>query len=154
MVFSEVSANVLDAFRQSRAADLSMADLIEAAAAFGADPSGPRLDLEATERLGWPVFDRELRALAEGAYAVMQAVAERLAEHLRALCGDAPPDEVMCLGGGAQSAFWRQLKQRATGARMRRLPIDEPTCRGAAVCAVAGLTDRSVRDIATQWSDA
>ncbi|MEM6756634.1 MAG: FGGY-family carbohydrate kinase [Planctomycetota bacterium] len=152
MAFSEVSANTLDAFRESNAPDQSVGDLIDQAAELDANPPGVRLNLEATAASGRPVFDREPVSKAEGVYAIMQAVAERLTDHLEALRTEQPTSEVICLGGGAKSAFWRRLKERASGVPMRVLPTEEPTCRGAAVCAVAGLTHRPVHEVAAAWS--
>lgn len=139
MVFSEASANLLEAYRLREAADLTTEQLLAEAEQLDPETQLPELDLPASEASGQPVFDRPCASIAQGTLAILRGVADRLADHIRTLCNGVLPGEVVCLGGGARSAFWLDLKAQAVGVPMRALGDEEPTCRGAMLCARAGL---------------
>ena len=139
MAFSGLAANLLEAYRREHAPEHSFAELDRLAAPLVDQPLACELDVAASEAEGQAIFRHSPHSPGEGALAIMRAVAGRLNEQLVSVCGESKPAEVTCAGGAARSELWRQLKERATGVAMRVTETDEPTCRGAALCAAKSL---------------
>ena len=152
MVFSDIAANMLEAYQREQAPSLSFAQLgLEAEVVLDSGSVDVQLDTKASQRLGKPVFTSQKISNGEATLAIMYAVANRLDEHLSSLFDHARPGSVVCLGGAARSQIWRKIKYLVTGIVMQSLPTDEPTCQGAAMCAHAALSNQSIRQVATAW---
>ena len=81
--------------------------------------------------------------------AMLEAAAYELAgwvEAARALAPDVTPDQVVNVGGGAQSALWNQIKADVTGLRFRTARPEVNAARGAALAAAVGIGAIAVDD--------
>lgn len=94
----------------------------------------------------FPEFDGNARAVFFGAnlshtrghfaHAVMESVACMLRQNLNLLnAARIPVDRVFCMGGGANSPVWLQIKADIAQTRMVRLRATDSACRGAAALA-------------------
>ncbi len=153
MAFCSLSANLLEAYQRTEAPESTFPELDQLAAqAMTRQPRGA-LDLAASEAGGAPVFRKPPGSPGDGALIIMRAVAQRLDQELDRVCGPDRPSRVTCLGGGARSAVWRDLKRQAAGVAMNPAASDEPTSLGAAVFAVSALRQRPIAQIATDWAN-
>ena len=74
------------------------------------------------------------------ARAILEAVACMLRRNLEQIDGmGIRYDEVFCMGGGAKSPLWLQIKSDVTGKTMRPLRARESACLGAAILAGVGV---------------
>ena len=74
------------------------------------------------------------------ARAILEAVACMLRRNLEQIDGMGIRfDEVFCMGGGAKSPLWLQIKSDITGKTMRPLRARESACLGAAILAGVGV---------------
>lgn len=98
---------------------------------------------------GTPHMDFEARGLVWGLtldtdrYQIYQSILEGACfEQRRNLQGmeraGIPVEELRCIGGGARSAAWLQIKADITGKRVVSLKCEEAGCRGAAILAGTG----------------
>ena len=86
-----------------------------------------------------------LRALLEGVAFEMRLNLEILRE------SGCEIRELRAIGGGAESAFWTQLKANVLGCTITTLNVTEAGCLGAALLACAATTGRPLRDLARHW---
>lgn len=136
MVFSSISANLLEAYQREHASELTF-DQLGALAEQSPPPFMTKLDVAASEAAGRPIFITPPATHGEATRCIMQAVADRLKAHLNTLTDrdrGATPTGVTCLGGAGQSNIWRQLKEDTIGLPMHKASTEEPTCLGAALC--------------------
>lgn len=151
MSFSSTSANLLEHYRNTLPDRPPFATLV--AEAERAEPSA--LTIEPLQD-GQPIETcfRNVRpdhSRGQVVRAIMACVAARLAEKVRALCGDALPARIASAGGGARSRFWLALKRDALGVRFVTTDCLEPTSRGAAILAAAAVTGDAVPVCASRW---
>lgn len=81
--------------------------------------------------------------------AMLEAAAYELAGWIEAAAGLAPevrPDQVVNVGGGAQSALWNQIKADVTGLRFRTARPEVNAARGAAMAAAVAIGAIAVDD--------
>jgi len=148
MVFGDVSANLLEAFRNALPDALDFDALGEAATA--SEPGALTLprDLDTPELLthvrGWAQTEPPGRATR----AIFEGVARALRGQLDQLCGGARPAEIHSVGGAARSAAWLQIKADTLGVPLRAVHCPEPTSLGAALLAMAALTGAPARNLA------
>jgi xylulokinase len=143
MVFGDVSANLLEAYRNALPESVAF-DVLSAAAA---DAKGhlvlPR-SLSNAELLalvqGWARDE----ARGDGVRAIFEGVAVALREQITLLCGATPPAVVHGVGGAAGSPMWMQIKAKTLGVPVRAVACAEPTSLGAALLAWHGLTGESL----------
>jgi xylulokinase len=137
MAFSTLGAGILEHYQRQHAPHLTFDQLDAAAAQSLSDhTAADLLDAAASQGQGLPVFRTPPTSHGQAALAIYHAVARRCGELVDAVCGQSRPASITCLGGAARSALWRSLKAQVTGTPMLAPPTDEPTSRGAAVCAL------------------
>jgi xylulokinase len=86
-----------------------------------------------------------LRALLEGVALEMRLNLEILRESGCEIC------ELRAVGGGANSAFWTQLKADVIGRPITTLNVTETGCLGAAMLACAATTGEALASLAGRW---
>jgi len=150
MVFGDVSANLLEAFRNALPDSVDFEVLGEEAA--GA--TGDRLVLP--RNLDTPALLEHVRMWAideprgEAVRAIFEGVAASLNEQLTQLCGTSRPKQIHSVGGAARSTVWMEIKANALGLPLRAVACPEPTSLGAALLAIHGLTGESLESLATR----
>ncbi len=139
MCVDNVAANMLEAYRREHAPDVPYDALNEEAARVPKGCDGLSLDRVASNERGRPVFRGERPEHTRGHYvrAIFEAIAETLAEHVARLCPDARPPRILAAGGAARSELWRRIKGERGGIPVVATGCEEPTCRGAALLAIA-----------------
>lgn len=148
MVFGNVSANLLEAYRNALPEPVGFDALGEEAARA---PSG-RLLLP--RNLGTPELLDHVRAWAihepqgEAVRAIFEGVATSLKDQLAHLCGGSHPGELRSVGGAARSKVWMGIKAKTLGIPLRAVACPEPTSLGAALLAWHGLTGESLESLA------
>lgn len=152
MCFSDVSANLLEAFRNTHAANMSYEQLSDLAGKAPAGCDGLRLDAAKSVRQRQPVFvgDVERYPLGHRVRAIFEAVATELCEQVAMVVGDARPAQVFAAGGGARSAVWLAIKSERLGVPVRAAASEEPTSRGAAAIALAAVTGSTLASAMNQ----
>jgi len=148
MIFGDVSANLLEAFRNAlpepAAFDMLGEDTTKAA-------SG-RLKLP--RDLDTPALLELVRAWArteprgEAVRAIFEGVADSLRDQLEQLCGSSRPSEVHSVGGAARSKVWMAFKADILDIPIRAVDCPEPTSLGAALLAMHGLSGESLESLA------
>lgn len=137
MSFSNTSASLLEAFRNTLPdwPEFSELDRLAASVSPGAD--GLRLRAGA-DAACWPdVFDHLSSSHTRGhiARAIMEGVALQLCQDLQRLCGEDRAHWPRCItaaGGGARSQLWLQIKSELTGVQVVAADVSEPPAAGAA----------------------
>ncbi len=134
MVFSSVSAGLLETLRTRHAPETSYRELDAEAADVPAGAEGLSLDLEASEKAGEPVFRNAASHHRRGhrVRAILEGVATALKQQVSAVSGESTPSEILCAGGGSRSVLWLRIKAEALGVPTVAPDCPEPTCRGAA----------------------
>ena len=104
--------------------------------------------------------------MATGAFSGLTFDADRIDMYLAILEGTAlesakivsimrdlgiPADEIRCIGGGAKSGLWMQIKADAYGIPVTMMEASEAGVAGAAMLAVSAVQGRSLDDIAASW---
>jgi xylulokinase len=152
MVFGDVSANLLEAFRGALPEEKSFAEL-DALAAEAETTLMLPTELDTPDLLAlvrqWAVE----KPVGEAARAILEGVAGTLKRQVTALCGSAPPLQIHCVGGAAKSTVWMGIKAHTLGVPMCAVACDEPTSLGAAVLARAALADAPLSDVVSQCVD-
>lgn len=148
MVFGNVSANLLEAYRNALSEPIEFDALgDEAVAVDGGRLVLPR-DLDTPALLdhvrGWAVNEPR----GEAVRAIFEGVAAALDEQLDQLCGAARPEELHSVGGAARSKVWMGIKAKALGIPVRAVACPEPTSLGAALLAWHGLTGEPLESLA------
>jgi xylulokinase len=156
MVFGDVSANILQWYRDLLRDKPEFDQLSDLAAAVPAGSEGLTL------RPGVPLKNLDVVFAGAGARhtcghyvrSIMEGVADALDGQIRQLVGGVSQDhlaEIRAAGGGAKSSVWLQIKADRIGVPVVTTTCPEPTSLGAAVLANASLSGRSVVDVANQW---
>jgi xylulokinase len=150
MVFGDVSANLLEAFRNALPDSVGFEVLGEEAEAA----TGDRLVLP--RNLDTPDLLEHVRMWATGeprgeaVLAIFEGVAASLNDQLAQLCGASRPEELHSVGGAARSRVWMEIKANALGLPVRAVACPEPTSLGAALLAIHGLTGESLESLAAR----
>jgi len=148
MIFGDVSANLLEAFRNALPEPVDFDELGEEAA----NASSERLILP--RNLDTPALLELVRAWAvheprgEAVRAIFEGVAVALNEQLDQLCGASRPGNLHSVGGAARSKVWMDIKAKTLGIPLRVVACQEPTSLGAALLAWHGLTGESLESLA------
>lgn len=127
MVFSDVSANLLQAYRDQL-------------------PDRPEFD-----RLIALAEPAEPGPTGHAVRCILEKVAAELADQVAALDDGSPPSLIRCAGGGARSDLWLQIKADMLGVATAATESPEPTSLGAAMLAEAALRQADLRQIAAEW---
>ncbi|MEX0776844.1 MAG: FGGY-family carbohydrate kinase [Phycisphaeraceae bacterium] len=152
MCFGNVSANLVEALRNTEHPTPDYDTLNCEAAAAPRDCGGLRLDSAASAVSGQPVFigHRQGQTRGHQVRAVFQGVADALKEQVDTLVTGRRPAEVISVGGAAQSDLWLQIKADTLGMPVVAIDAKEPTCLGAAALALAGLTGQPLEQTVAQ----
>lgn len=153
MVFTERSANLLEAYRGSLSPRPSYEDLLAQAAGIPPGAEGlrvnPQADATRPETFFAPEAGRPSQAHA--VRAILEYVAMQLRGQIEHLTGGRAPALVRSGGGAARSELWLQIKADVLGVPVAATTCPEPTCLGAAMLAQRGLTGQPLEEIATSW---
>ncbi|MBL7644760.1 MAG: FGGY-family carbohydrate kinase [Candidatus Hydrogenedentes bacterium] len=150
MIFGDVSANLLEAFRNALPEPMEFDALGEEAA----NASSGRLILP--RNLDTPALLELVRAWAnmeprgEAVRAIFEGVANSLSDQLEQLCGPSRPSEIHSVGGAARSKVWMAIKSDILGIPARAVDCPEPTSLGAALLAMHGLSGISLESLAAR----
>lgn len=137
---------------------------LDALAAKNSDPSGifvlphfagsgtPYLDFNSTGiitglTLGTPKEDIFKAILESTAYEMRQNVS------IMEKCG-VKAGHIRCIGGGAKSPFWLQIKSDVTGIPITSMAVSEAGCYGAAMIAACGsglINEKNLSELADAW---
>ena len=153
MVFGDVSANLLERYRNSLSDKPSFDELTQAASKVPAGAEGLRLC--AKPHLVPPAemfVNREAKhCRGHEVRAILEAVADALNDQVRQLTGGATPESIRSIGGAARSRVWRQIKADTLGCPVIATACQEPTSLGAAILATSSLKAHPIPDLANQW---
>lgn len=150
MLFSELSAGLLERYRSSCAPGLTFAELDELAATVPRGSAGLRVRADDFHRR----FDDSFvgrnadHTRAHEVRAILEAVAGELARQVRALTRDVTPERIVAGGGAARSELWLKIKSETLGCPVVPVDCEESTCRGAALLALSALTGSSIEQLA------
>ncbi len=150
MIFGDVSANLLEAFRNALPEPVEFEVLGEDAenAASGRLILPRNLDTPTLLELvrGWA----NTESRAEAVRAIFESVADSLSDQLEQLCGASRPNEIHSVGGAARSSAWMGIKADTLALPVRAVACPEPTSLGAALLALHGLTGESLESLAAR----
>lgn len=150
MIFGDVSANLLEAFRNALPEPVDFDVLGEEAA----NTASGRLDLP--RALDTPALLEFVRGWAreeprgEAVRAIFEGVALALGDQLEVLCGASRPNEIHSVGGAARSKVWMAIKASVLGLPLRAVACPEPTSLGAALLAIHSLSGESLEALAAR----
>ena len=149
MSFSSTSANLLEYYRSQLGESVTFDVLTRQA--MTAEPSDLVIhrfegSVENSFRDVGPQHTR-----GQVVRAIMQCVAQSLAEQIRSLCPDKLPSEIRSAGGAAKNDQWLQLKANTLKTAFVSLRCEEPTSLGAAILAGSALGLGDVPTLAAKW---
>ena len=153
MVFSDISAGLLERYRNSFADRPSFASLDELAAKIPRGAEGLRLHPDAARQKIDCFFVNRQPHHTRGheVRAILEAVAAELQRQIESLCGKDRPSLVHSVGGAARSKLWLKIKCEQLGIDVQATNCCEPTSLGAAMLAVHALTKIPSTDIWQSW---
>jgi len=153
MVFGEVSANLLERYRDSLPGKPSFDKLTRAASEVPPGAEGLRLSAEPHRASLEEMFAARQSHHGRGheVRAILEAIAEALAGQVRRLTGGVTPEGIRSVGGAARSDLWRQIKANTLRCPVVATTCPEPTSLGAAILATATLRGEPVPKLADQW---
>lgn len=145
MSFGSLSANLLEALRESEPDEPSYERLDAEAASVRTDGDGLRLDAVASLARSHPVFENAGPHHSRGhrVLAIFEAVAGALRRQTNDLGSDVRAP-ILAAGGAARSRLWLQIKADTLGIPFAATACPEPTSLGAAAFAIASLTGESL----------
>ena len=151
MCFGNVSANLLEVFRDEQPDNPTFGQLDAEAAAVR--DGGPQLDLTNSAQQRRAVFVDVLPRHQRGHHArsILEGVAQALRDQLIAL-GTPVPTCIRAVGSAAGSDLWLQLKANMLGVPVEAMACAEPACLGGAILAAAGLGHLSIPDQVRSWT--
>ena len=134
MVFSSVSAGLLERYRNQLPDRPSFGELDELAAQVPAGAEGLQLHPNAVHGPAEKMFIGRTSRHGRGheVRAIMEGVALELRKHVMTLCGDSWPASIQAAGGAARSTVWLQIKSEILGRPVEPVRCVEPTSLGAA----------------------
>ena len=142
MVFSEISAGLLDRYRSVVTPDLDFGQLDALAERIPPGAEGLRLRPDAFSCRVTEMFTNREQHHSRGheVRAILEGIAEELARQVTLLCGQQKPTRVLAGGGAARSKLLLALKSAALGCPVEVGPCAEATSRGAALLAIETLS--------------
>ena len=147
MVFGEVSASLLEAYRSRLPHHPDFTALVLAAA-----QTMPKATLPESEDsqllLNWIYKNIQNYTEGEITRAILERVAVALKQQVTTLCGIPFPDQIFCVGGAARSKFWLQLKANLLDRPAVPIDCPEPTSLGAFLLALHALSGNSLEELA------
>ncbi len=147
MVFGDVSANLLEAFRNALPEPVDFDTLgALAVAATGTKLTLPR-DLDTPELLDHVRIWATSESTGDAVRAIFLGVAETLRDQVTELCGADRPPAIHSVGGAAKSGVWMKIKADTLDVPFRAVACDEPTSLGAALLALHGIAGTSLIDL-------
>jgi len=134
MVFSSVSAGLLEVYRHRQPDRPPYAQLDQLADSVAEGSDGLRLNPNACADSASDMFlgRSALHHRGHEVRAIMEAVAWELRRQIAALCGEDWPKLVRASGGAARSKVWLDIKRRVLSCAVEAVDCEEPTCLGAA----------------------
>ncbi|QDT00364.1 FGGY-family carbohydrate kinase [Adhaeretor mobilis] len=153
MVFGEVSAQLLEKYRNSLPDLPSFAELDKLADSVPAGAGGVHLHPDAASKSASEMFlDRQSHhTRGHDVRAIYEAVASELQQQIELLCKDEKPTVIYSVGGAARSDLWLRIKSETLGCPVRVMDCSEPTSLGAAILAQSGLAGVSPQELEQQW---
>lgn len=151
MVFGEVSANILEAYRRQWPNPPAYELLNDEASRVPDGAEGLRFDrLDGDTRV---LFDGRTAEHHRGheVRAIFEAVAESLNEQVNLLCKSASPHGLVSVGGAARNDLWLAIKASRLGCPITATQCEEPTSLGAAILAASVIGREPVESIARRW---
>ncbi len=138
MVFSELSAGLLERYRCSLPDRPTFAELDTLAANVPAGAEGLRLYANAAQRPIEEIFlnKRPKHHRGHEVRAILEAVACELNRQVDLLCPDGRPPVIHAAGGGATSPLWLSIKSDILRCPVQPVTCPEPTSLGAAMLAL------------------
>jgi sugar (pentulose or hexulose) kinase len=142
MVFSELSAGVLERYRNGLPDRPAFEELDDMAAAVPAGAEGLRLSPDAALRKSGEMFMNRSAIHHRGheVRAILEAVAAELRRQAMLLCGERRPQSLRAAGGGANSKLWLRIMSDVLGCQVESVDCPEPTSLGAAKLALGQCT--------------
>jgi sugar (pentulose or hexulose) kinase len=131
MIFGDVSANLLEAFRNALPNAVGFEVLGEEAANATSGLLKLPRDLTTPELLDHVRSWATSEPTGEAARAIFEGVADSLGDQLERLCGSSRPEEIHSVGGAARSAVWMAIKAKALKSPHARRGLsraDQPRC--------------------------
>ena len=134
MVFSSVSASLLEKYRNRLPDRPTFAELDDLAAQVPPGAEGLQLHPEASQQPTSEMFVGRNRSHHRGheVRAIMEGVACELRSQVTKLCSDDWPTSVRAAGGAARSSLWLQIKSQVLGCPVEAVDCLETTSLGAA----------------------
>jgi xylulokinase len=134
MVFSTISAGILERYRDRLNDRVTFSELDELAAAVPFGAEGLRLRPDAATAISDDLFVGRRKAHHRGheVRAILEGVAYELRRQVSALCGKEWPDRIKAAGGAARSKLWLKIKSQILGCSVESVDCLEPTSLGAA----------------------
>jgi len=154
MVFGSMSANLLEAYRQTLTPTPSYAELDALAQAVEPGADGLQLAASAVPEKPHDLFtgQRSRHTAGHCVRAILEGVAMALRKQVQQLYGSAEfPECIRCAGGAARSRLWRTIKAAVLGRPMVAGNCSEPTSLGAAILAAAAVTGEPAACVAARW---
>jgi xylulokinase len=149
MVFSDISGAVLEGYRNSLS-DRPTFAVLDGRAAHAGSANGLKWRRCAD---GETRFENQKSEHTSGheVYAIMEAVAEELANQVEVLCGNEKPEFIRSAGGAAASELWQQIKSDKVGCSVEATTCKEPTSLGAAILAAHAIDGTPIEYLARDW---
>lgn len=134
MVFSSLSAGILERYRNRLADRPAFDELDRLAAEIPSGSEGLRFNPTAIFDESACMFVGRIAAHGRGheVRAIMEAVADELRGQVTTLCNTDLPVSIKAGGGAARSQLWLQIKREFVGCEFERVDSPEPTSLGAA----------------------
>jgi xylulokinase len=152
MVFGDTAANWLEDYRNDLDDKPSFEQLTAEAAevAPGADGLSLPADCAPIERKARLIQHATTHSRGHAVRVILETVARALQEQVQMLAGADMPIQIACAGGAARSPLWLQIKANLLQIPMLTMDCPEPTSLGAALLALAALSDDSLRNLAQE----
>lgn len=150
MIFGDVSANLLEAFRNALPETVDFDVLGEEAEAAASGRLILPRDLDTPALLELVGCWANTESRAEAVRAIFEGVADSLSDQLEQLCGPSRPSEIHSVGGAARSKVWMAIKADILGIPVRAVACPEPTSLGTAFLAIHGMTGESLATLTTR----
>jgi xylulokinase len=152
MVFGDISANLLESYRNSFSDRPTYEALCDLAREVPRGCDGLRVG--GSDPLGLdPVFVglTEQHTSGHRVRAILEAVSFALNDQLNTLCGGDCPPHIRSVGGAARSDLWLQIKADVLGLRVQAIDSAEPTSLGAAILAAYALGWGDLASLSGRW---
>jgi len=147
MVFGDVSANLLEAFRNALPEPTDFDTLGNLAAAATGDQLTLPRERDTPELLDHVRHWAKTEDTGKAVRAIFEGVADALLQQRDLLCDADRPASIHSVGGAAKSKIWMEIKADVLETPFRAVDCPEPTSLGAAMLAIHGLTEKPLVDL-------